>query len=108
MSTVSGLKAAFRLVLRVPVLIYRYGISPFTRGSCRHLPTCSDYASEAVRRHGGWVGFWLAFARMMRCHPWGSHGHDPVPEHLDASYPWWQAWRHGRWSGRHITHGFHE
>jgi putative membrane protein insertion efficiency factor len=102
------LRRTLRLVLRVPVLIYRYGISPFTPGSCRHLPTCSEYASEAVRRHGGWNGFWLAFSRIMRCHPWGSHGFDPVPEHLEGHFPWWQAWRHGRWSGRHIRQRFHE
>jgi hypothetical protein len=50
--------------------------------SCRFAPSCSAYAIEAVRRHGGIAGGWLAMKRIARCHPWGGHGHDPVPDTL--------------------------
>jgi putative membrane protein insertion efficiency factor len=46
---------------------------------CRYLPTCSDYALEAIEVHGAARGGWLALRRVGRCHPWGGHGHDPVP-----------------------------
>jgi len=62
------------------VRIYKYGISPFTPVSCRYLPTCSEYALDAVRLHGPWRGVWLALRRIGRCHPWGGHGYDPVPQ----------------------------
>lgn len=61
------------------VRVYQYGISPFTPASCRFLPTCSEYAREAVQRHGACAGGWLALKRVARCHPWGGSGHDPVP-----------------------------
>lgn len=48
-------------------------------GGCRHTPTCSVYAAEALRQHGVVAGTWLATKRICRCHPWGGCGHDPVP-----------------------------
>lgn len=48
--------------------------------SCRYLPTCSAYAVQALERHGARRGSWLAVRRLSRCHPWGGHGPDPVPE----------------------------
>ena len=62
------------------VRIYQYGISPFTPISCRYLPTCSEYALDAVRLHGPLRGGILAFRRISRCHPWGGDGYDPVPQ----------------------------
>ncbi len=47
---------------------------------CRYLPTCSEYAIEAIDRHGLWAGAGLAARRIMRCNPWGGHGIDPVPD----------------------------
>jgi putative membrane protein insertion efficiency factor len=47
---------------------------------CRYVPSCSTYAIEAVQVHGAARGSWLAARRLARCHPWGSHGHDPVPD----------------------------
>lgn len=61
------------------VRFYRKAISPFTPPSCRFMPTCSAYAEEAVVRHGAARGGWLALRRLVRCHPWGDSGFDPVP-----------------------------
>ena len=69
--------AIFPLV--VVVKFYQLCISPIFPASCRYNPTCSQYALEALRRHGLFKGSWLAFRRIMRCHPWGGHGDDPVP-----------------------------
>ncbi len=69
--------------MRRPVLaliaLYQATLSPVFRGSCRHVPSCSDYAREAVERHGAARGLWLALRRLSRCHPLGSSGYDPVP-----------------------------
>ena len=58
---------------------YKLLISPYFRGSCRFLPSCADYAAEAVTRHGVIRGGWLAARRLARCHPLCAAGHDPVP-----------------------------
>ena len=72
-------------VLLVPVYIYKYAISPFTPASCRHYPTCSEYALQAVKIHGPFKGIWLTTKRISRCHPWGTSGYDPVPPKNGAS-----------------------
>lgn len=69
----------FVQILILPIRFYQYAISPLTPASCRHLPTCSQYAVEALKIHGILKGSWLAFRRIIRCHPWGTHGFDPVP-----------------------------
>ena len=61
------------------VRLYQRCISPFTPPSCRFTPTCSQYAVEALRRHGPLKGLWLTLRRLARCHPWGGSGYDPVP-----------------------------
>ena len=65
--------------LRLVILGYRYLLSPVMAPSCRYLPTCSEYALEAVARQGALRGSWLAVRRIARCHPWGGSGLDPVP-----------------------------
>ena len=79
------------------VKLYRFTLSPLLGPRCRHLPTCSDYADEAIGRFGLWAGGWMAFARILRCHPWGTSGLDFVPEHLPDGAQWFLPWRYGRW-----------
>ncbi|NMC37735.1 MAG: membrane protein insertion efficiency factor YidD [Bacteroidales bacterium] len=66
-------------ILSLPVLFYRYSISPLLRPSCRHVPTCSQYALDALRLHGPLIGLLMAANRILRCRPGGTHGYDPVP-----------------------------
>ncbi len=89
-----GLVARGMMVL---IRLYQLTLSAFIGRHCRHLPTCSEYAKEAIARHGAWAGFWLGVFRVLRCHPLGTHGFDPVPE--DAPRHEWRFWRyrvHGR------------
>jgi len=58
---------------------YQLLISPCLTPTCRYRPSCSYYAIEAIRVHGLLKGSWLAMKRILRCHPWGGHGYDPVP-----------------------------
>jgi len=62
-----------------PIRLYQWTISPLLQPSCRHVPSCSQYAIEAVKIHGVFTGSYLAFRRIIRCHPWGTSGYDPVP-----------------------------
>lgn len=71
--------AGFTLILIIPVRIYQWVISPMLPGSCRYVPTCSQYAIEALRVHGPIKGLLLGTKRIFSCHPWGGHGYDPVP-----------------------------
>lgn len=61
------------------IVVYQKAISPLLPAACRYTPTCSQYAKEAVNTYGAMKGSWLAARRILRCHPWGGHGHDPVP-----------------------------
>jgi putative membrane protein insertion efficiency factor len=63
----------------LPVLFYKYCISPLKPPSCRFTPTCSEYALIALKKYGLFKGLWLAVKRLSRCHPWGGSGCDPVP-----------------------------
>ena len=60
------------------ITFYRIAISPMRPPACRYTPTCSEYALDAVRIHGGAKGSWLGLRRLLRCHPWGGCGDDPV------------------------------
>lgn len=81
------------------IAIYRYGISGLLGPRCRHLPTCSEYGDEAISRFGLWAGGWMTLARLLRCHRWGTHGLDYVPQALPIGARWWMPWRYGRWRG---------
>jgi len=61
------------------VTFYKRVISPWLPASCRYTPTCSEYTIEAIKKYGALKGTWLGLKRISRCHPWGGHGHDPVP-----------------------------
>ena len=66
---------------------YQYLVSPLIGPCCRYQPTCSHYAIEALRRHGPIAGGWLALRRLVRCHPWGGFGYDPVPTATTSPKP---------------------
>lgn len=66
-------------VLRLLIHAYRYLLAPVFVGNCRYEPSCSAYSLEAVETHGPWLGARLAVRRILRCHPWGGTGYDPVP-----------------------------
>ncbi len=68
------------LLLRGAIHAYRLFLAPLLPGQCRYLPSCSHYGLEALHLHGPIHGSWLTLGRLMRCHPWGGHGHDPVPQ----------------------------
>lgn len=72
-------------LLSLPVHLYRLTLSPFLGHGCRYQPTCSVYALDALRGHGGIRGGYMAARRLLRCHPWGASGWDPVPDR-------WPGW----------------
>lgn len=66
--------------IALPVHAYRLFLSPWLGSNCRYQPTCSTYTLEALKKHGGLKGGWLAARRIARCHPWGKSGIDNVPD----------------------------
>ena len=77
-----GWQAVMHLIgwlLILPIRFYRKYISPLKPPTCRFTPTCSQYAIEAIRKHGPFKGVALAVWRILRCNPWGGSGYDPVP-----------------------------
>lgn len=68
-----------RNIFILPIRFYQLCISPMLPASCRFVPTCSQYAIEAIMKHGIFRGTYLAIRRILRCHPWGGSGYDPVP-----------------------------
>lgn len=69
----------FARLAALPIYAYRYTLSPYVGHACRHQPTCSVYGLEALARHGALYGIYLTLRRLLRCHPWGRSGYDPVP-----------------------------
>ncbi len=83
------IEAAFRLARSCavfPIRVYKYCISPLLPPACRYAPTCSEYAVQAITRHGILRGGWYAVCRILRCHPWAAGGYDPVPPVFDKFY----------------------
>ena len=66
-------------ILLTALRAYRYALRPLLGANCRFYPSCSDYAHQAIERHGALGGTWLAMRRLARCHPWHPGGYDPVP-----------------------------
>lgn len=73
------MKSPLQWVFMGIVRLYQLFVSPILGPRCRFQPTCSTYAFDAIKLHGGLKGGWLAIKRIIRCHPWGGHGFDPVP-----------------------------
>ena len=66
----------------LPIRLYQWFISPLIGQNCRHEPTCSNYAIEAIKEWGVMKGVFLGAKRVSKCHPWGTHGYDPVPKKI--------------------------
>ena len=75
----AALRRALEWLMLAMIAFYRRCISPLFPPVCRFTPTCSQYAQEAIRRYGPFKGGWLALRRILRCHPFGGSGYDPVP-----------------------------
>lgn len=90
------------MLVKLPVHAYRWTLKPWLGHECRYLPTCSEYALDAVDRNGAWRGFWLVLSRVSSCHPWGGSGFDPAPDlaqcdnHAIAPWKLWRVRGEGR------------
>jgi uncharacterized protein len=85
-----------KAMLKAPVHLYRATFKPLAGQGCRHWPTCSQYALDAIETNGAWRGFWLMLSRIVRCGPGGTHGVDPAPDIRNAHHLF-APWRYGRW-----------
>lgn len=88
---------AAAVLARRLIRVYQLTLSALVGRRCRHLPSCSDYADEAIDMHGLWAGGWMAAARIGRCHAWGTSGLDLVPGRAPAEARWYTPWRYGLW-----------
>lgn len=79
-SIIDHIQLGLSWVLIKLVKFYQLAISPFLGSNCRHIPTCSHYMIEAIQIWGASKGVWLGLKRIVKCHPWGSSGYDPVPK----------------------------
>jgi len=68
----------FTNILISTINLYKYLISPLLGNNCRYLPTCSEYTKESIKKYGVIKGFWLGLKRIVKCHPWGKGGYDPI------------------------------
>ena len=73
------ISAIFISLLIFIIRLYQQLISPYIGLNCRYLPSCSQYSIEALKTHGLFNGFYMSINRILRCHPWGNSGHDPIP-----------------------------
>ena len=73
------MRQILKFIFILPIRFYQLAISPLLKSSCRFQPTCSHYMIEAIEKWGI-RGVWMGLKRIGKCHPWGPHGHDPVPE----------------------------
>ncbi|MDC1300065.1 membrane protein insertion efficiency factor YidD [bacterium] len=73
------IKILLETVYILPIKLYKYLLSPWMGNNCRFYPSCSSYAEEAIKAHGVFKGTHLLCCRLIKCHPFGSSGHDPVP-----------------------------
>ncbi|MEZ5851780.1 MAG: membrane protein insertion efficiency factor YidD [Hyphomicrobiaceae bacterium] len=87
---------AAKRAAQLPVHTYRWTLKPLIGNECRHLPSCSEYALEAIELNGAWRGSWQALSRICRCHPWGTSGIDAPPD-IKAKNHTFAPWRYGRW-----------
>ena len=91
MADINPVRLVINWLLAMPLILlvrlYRLFVSPLIGANCRHLPTCSEYAIDALRRHGPLRGGFFALKRISRCHPWATPAFDPVPgtENGDAA-----------------------
>lgn len=92
-----------RQAARLAIRGYQLGLSGLAGRTCRHLPTCSDYAAEAIDRHGVWAGGWMGLARICRCGPGGTSGLDFVCQEVPPNAVWFAPWRYGRWRGTNLS-----
>jgi putative membrane protein insertion efficiency factor len=97
--TPAALRNMPRGAARILIWIYRHTLSPLVGANCRHLPTCSVYADEAIARFGLWAGGWMTLARLLRCQPFGTSGIDNVPLKAAPGARWFMPWRYARWRG---------
>jgi putative membrane protein insertion efficiency factor len=93
---ISPLGRLTRTLAKAPIYVYRYSLKAVLGNECRYLPTCSQYALDAIELNGAWRGAWLAFSRLTRCRPGARHGYDPAPDIRGERYVL-TPWRYGRW-----------
>jgi hypothetical protein len=93
------IERAPKALAKALVHAYRWTLKPLIGHECRYLPTCSQFALEAIEVNGAWRGFWLSISRVSRCHPWGGSGLDPVPDIRRETHRL-APWRYGRWRQR--------
>jgi uncharacterized protein len=79
MRPAAAMRKAAGWAMRALIRAYQLFLAPVLPPSCRYAPSCSHYAAEAIAVHGPWRGLGLAVHRLLRCHPWGGSGYDPVP-----------------------------
>jgi uncharacterized protein len=75
----STFKILLNIIFILLIRLYQLVISPLKPPSCRYTPTCSEYAIQAFKKFGAFKGLLLSVSRILRCHPWGGHGYDPIP-----------------------------